>query len=440
MLNFYAAFFLLVLSISKLGFSRDPKDHELWKIASGISSDAYCEPSKNEFQRTLAEINPHFVGDGFYQDTEIQKQVQEWIDSFHSFVKVYSQTKAPPPKVVLTKSFTRNAGIVPISKGQGNDPNQISSYCISNIFFITIGDLARSREENFATLAHELGHYYLAHFFREDDFDYFYDLKTRNHFQIPQANKQTAAMIAFSKALKEKYDEINSYVESLGEGANYINDAIFEEQENEIRVLESKVDEFSWGKYTDEQQADEFAVLLLAVAGMDPIIAPHSYLKLDSVLFMAMKQDKSQIEKMLAAEFKQGQDEWIPNVFIGDSHHSIGFRVYSQYKLIQTFDQLKLKNQTEYGIDEQAWDKMLEPLIKQLSPRQDFFFAQLNPVILRFLKYGAYVLKESHWLYLIESNREAALQLKELGYLQKLSKEEQTKVEKLLNPPKPAQE
>lgn len=207
-----------------------------------------------------------------------------------------------------------NGSVVYRGCRSGNDAVNAGGHfgfnAVSRWVTLTSGRIAffHAEEENVATLAHELGHYFRAHSaIPRDQFDYFYSLDDLS----PSKPTPDPRFLAETQAAREKI---------LQPGAGFF-------AENELMKTQHL------GFYTTEQEADELGLELLAAIGLSPDLIAQKQLH---AMQNAPPPDSTgtpyaECVRLRAAGWKDeaGHPVSVPVGRPSDVHHDNCFRVFN---------------------------------------------------------------------------------------------------------------
>ncbi|MEY4632514.1 MAG: Peptidase family [Pseudomonadota bacterium] len=163
--------------------------------------------------------------------------------------------------------------------------------------------LLKSEDELAAVIAHELAHYYRAHVADVRQYEYCYKITPDNHGHRPKPDP-----------------EMDDLCEKLRPRIN------FPLEEATSRRL---------GVYTIEQEADEIAVELLAMAGIPPTAAADAWLALSADMTSeapappALPMDECRRLRSNGWRDSQGQNVFVPVGDYYNAHHSWCYRIHN---------------------------------------------------------------------------------------------------------------
>jgi Zn-dependent protease with chaperone function len=227
----------------------------------------------------------------------------------------------------------------------------LAYYATSKYVTITTGYLLELLDEDrvISTIAHELGHFYRSHATMPSDaVNYFYTLDDANHARKPAPDPRSLEQ---TLGVREKLRGEDSWNLDFSE-------------ENKLMV------EKNLGFYTDEQEADEIALELMAKVGV-----PGGVM-IDKLLVVQKANDGYTDTGVLkwaecAALRERGwRDEAgkpvsVPVGNLADAHHSICFRAFNVSREINAHHYVTATRPTPPG-DE--WSTILSRLGAELNP------------------------------------------------------------------------
>jgi hypothetical protein len=241
-------------------------------------------------------------------------------------------------------------GCTPRWDAKGRAPRVAFNATARHITLTTGNILALEDEDRIVTtLAHELGHYYRSHANMPSDvLNFFYRLETTNTQKTVPEAEFAAQTERVRKALREEGDQDFSAENAL--------------------MVEKKL-----GFYTDEQEADEWALELLANVGISGNVM------VDKLLAMQKERDRfpfSDIGNYKWAEctalrehgFKNAQGVFaaVPVGDLSDPHHSLCFRAANVAREIQAHAYAQSERTFMQG---DAWPILLKALREELAER-----------------------------------------------------------------------
>lgn len=189
---------------------------------------------------------------------------------------------------------------------------------------VTTGLLTSMLDEDriVAVLAHELGHYYRTHLFMPTDVvNYFYDLQrttTDKPGPDPRFLEQTLKV-------RDKLRERRGWF-----GPDF--------KEENAFMQEQRV-----GFYTDEQEADEMSLEVLALLGIPPTVGPDSQLLLHKIVedlggggdTGILNWQQCSMLRDRAWKDDDGKLVSVPVGDLGDAHHSFCFRTFNMARELE---------------------------------------------------------------------------------------------------------
>lgn len=214
---------------------------------------------------------------------------------------------------------------------ESDQAEAVGLYTMSKWVTVTTGFVAQmgSEERVLATIAHELGHYYRAHGAQPVDLlNYFYSIHDADN-----AGRKPAPDPRYLPQTMAAREKMRFFPVDWSD-------------ENRL-IVEQRL-----GFYTDEQEADEIELELLARVGIDPKLGPDAMLNLQRVVeSQATHEDgivdptagdtkHAECAALRAKGFKDDSGEWV-TVPIGDlsnPHHSFCFRVFNMVHELEAHD------------------------------------------------------------------------------------------------------